>query len=670
MHRIVVYILACLCFMTSLASANPVDGAGTYSSTEGAYIGSLGSFNNAIGGGWEQNSDYGWRIHPIYGDLRFHAGVDIGADFDTPLKAIGEGWVIESGWDIDPGGYGCLVTVHYPHIPAPDGSGNGMDVMYTHLQGTYVSAGDMVKPNDVIALVGSSGSSTGPHLHLEVQYGFSNQTVDPAMYFTDLSYGSGDGSGHGGAHGSFGENMPSAVPFEFKADLVKPIRELIETLIHMTTAGLKLIEGGMKKIFMILLTIDLALALIFYNVDRSMRDRTPFFAYLCFKLLSYGFLLFILSHWGDFVGNLSKKLFSEAGAIISNRTPEEVAVAISSPTDIIQKGLHIVSPIFSQMLSDTSETIGVGAGLAALLGLIILILFLIIGWQVAKAYIEFYMMILFGFTTFIFAGEKHTRIHSENGINGIIACSINLMFFCFFAITLQGMMADLSMDAVFTVGSKAGDTFAYKHPVATDLNNAGIPPGREGLQQFMSKLRQVETGGCEDPYHTWSLDYNDDGTANSYGAYQIQPENWCVWAEEAYSAGYPLIPDGGSYPTDGTRGYSQFSWSPLNQDIVASYKMMEYFNEYGNWHDVAVAWNGGGGAVGRGWSSTEEYWAKVSGADPSVAARNPVGRTAINMLVLIKMLLLLLMFMWMGDKISQAVMNSFGSRGFTFRMNS
>lgn len=670
MHSIAVCIFACLYFLSGCVYANPADSGGTYSSTEGAYIGAFGRFNDMICAEWEQSDDYGWRVHPIHGDLRFHSGVDIGADYGVGLKSLGEGWVKEQGLGYDPDGYGFILTVHYPNAPTPDGSGSGMDVLFGHLQGAYVSEGDLVKPGDVIAVVGSSGGSTGPHLHLEVSYGNSDQTVDPAMYFTDLHYGSGEGSGSGGGGGKFMERMPTAIPFELKSDLVKPIREILETLIGAVTAGMKLIEGGIKKIFMILLTIDLALALIFYSVDRSMRNRTPFFAYLAYKLLFYGFLLFMLSHWGDFVGNLSKNMFSEAGAIMSGRSYEDVVAAISSPTDVIQKGLHIVSPIFSQVLSDASETIGLGVGIAGLLGLIILILFLIIGWQIAKAFVEFYMMVLFGFTTFIFAGEKHTRIHSENGINGIIACSINLMFFCFFAITLQGLMADLSMDAVFTVGSKAGGEFSYKHPVAADPDNAGIPPGPEGLQIFMSKLRMVETGGCEDPYHTWSGDYNDDGSPNAYGAYQIQPGNWCAWAEEAYAAGYPLMPDDGGYPTDGSRGYSRFSWSPMNQDIVASYKMMEYFNEYGNWHDVAVAWNGGGGAVGRGWSSTEEYWAKVSGADQSLAARTAVGRVGINMLVLLKMLLFLLVLMWIGDKISAAVMNSFGSRGFTFRMNS
>ena len=358
---------------------------------------------------------------------------------------------------------------------------------------------------------------------------------------------------------------------------------------------------------------------------------------------------------------------------MSNRTPEEVAVAISSPTDIIQKGLHIISPIFSQLMSDTSEMIGIGTGIAALLGFVIMFLFLMIGWQVAKAYIEFYMMVLFGFTTFIFSGEKHTRIHSENGINGIVACSINLMFFCFLAVTLQGMMADLSMDSVFTVGGRAGQTIAYRHPVANDPDNAGIPPGSAGLQQFMAKIRAVESFGGR--YYCYcSPEIRVD--PETYGAYQVlNSGNWNQWAQEYINDtgdSPPLDTDFSLVPSSGFESGPpfhegpppstyQYPATPRNQDLICGNKMLSLYAEYGSWRGVAEYWGG---------DRSGEYWAKVSGASTSAADNTAVGRSAINMFVLVKMLLLVLMFMVVGDKIGQAVMNSFGSRGFTFRMNS
>ncbi len=667
MHRIVIYILTCLFLMTGCVCANPADGAGSYSDSEGSYINGFGQFNNIIGAEWEQTTPFGYS--EFHG--RDHMGVDIGADEGTPLKAAGVGVVKEAGWGYDPTGYGCLLTVNYPSVATPDGSGGGMDILFGHLAGVCVAEGDIVQPGQVIAYLGNTGHSTGPHVHLEVIYGNSEQRVDPALYFSDLKFGSGAGSGGGG--GEFSEHMPSAVPFELKADLVKPVRDIIEAIIKAATAGLKLIEGGMRKIFMILLTIDLAFALIFYNIDKNMHERTPFFAFLCFKFLFYGFLLYLLSHWGDFVGNVSKNLFSEAGAIMSNRSPEEVAVAISSPTDVVQKGLHIISPIFSQLMSDASETLFIGSGVSCLLAFIILILFLIIGWQVAKAYIEFYMMVLFGFTTFIFAGEKHTRIHAENGINGIVACSINLMFFCFFSITLQGMMADIAMDSVFTVGGRAGQTITYKHPVANDPDNAGIPPGAAGLQQFMAKIRTVESFGGR--YYCYC---NPEIRVDSetYGAYQVlNSGNWNQWAQEyiddtgdnpPLDKDFSLVPSSGYesgppfYEGPPPSSY-QYPATPRNQDLICGNKMLRLYAEYGSWRGVAEFWGG---------DRSGEYWAKVSGASTSAAENTAVGRSAINMFVLLKLLLLVIMFMLLGDRIAQAIMNSFGGRGFTFRMNS
>lgn len=663
MRRIAVIALMFVCFFAPcVCVANPAD---AYSTSEGMYIGTFGKFNDAIGDYWEQTAPYG--IDDFHD--HFHQGVDIGADEFTELKALGDGYVKEAGW-IDPTGYGLLVTIHYPWALTPDGSDVGMDVMYGHLAALGVHAGDTVHKGQTVAYVGNTGRSTGPHTHMEVSYGNSGQTVDPALYFTDLKPGSiGDGSGKG-TGGTAMHRLPS-FDFELKVDLINPVRDIFEEIIKAATAGLHLIEGAVKNLFIILITIDLALGLGFYLLNQDMQERTGFLSYFAYKMLFYGFLLFFLTHWGDYVGNFSRDLFTESAAIMINRSQTEIAEVISSPTDVMAKGLHVVSPIFSQLLKDSGSTLGFGLGFAAVIGFLILVLFIIIGWHLALAYIEFYLMVLFGFTTFLFAGERHLRIHSENGINGIIASAINLMFFCFFAVTLQGVMADLSVDSIFTTTNRAGQEIAYRHPSMADPNNAGIPPPPDGLPIFLSKIRMVETGGCSDPYHTWSGDVNeDDGLANSYGAYQIQPGNWINWAEAAYDAGYPIFPDGGGYPTNGTRGYSRFSWSPTNQDIVASYRIMEYYKEFGNWHDCAVAWNGGGGAVGKGWSETESYWAKVSGASASQLDQIAAIRTAVNINVLLRLFLVVLMFMLIGDRIGQLVMNSFGCRGFTFRMNS
>jgi murein DD-endopeptidase MepM/ murein hydrolase activator NlpD len=114
-------------------------------------------------------SYFGWRIHPIYGYEKYHSGIDIGASYGTNVLAADGGTVIIS--DYDAGGYGNYVVISH---------GNGLTTLYGHMSTVYVSAGDTVSQGDVIGLVGSTGASTGPHLHFEVAiYG---ERTDPLNY--------------------------------------------------------------------------------------------------------------------------------------------------------------------------------------------------------------------------------------------------------------------------------------------------------------------------------------------------------------------------------------------------------------------------------------------------------------------------------------------------------
>ena len=97
-----------------------------------------------------------------------HTGLDIAATTGTPIKAVSDGTVISAGWA---GSYGYLVKASH---------GNGVETWYGHTSKMYVSAGESVKAGDVIAAVGSTGNSTGPHLHFEIR--INGETVNPQNY--------------------------------------------------------------------------------------------------------------------------------------------------------------------------------------------------------------------------------------------------------------------------------------------------------------------------------------------------------------------------------------------------------------------------------------------------------------------------------------------------------
>ncbi|MBD2074981.1 SpoIID/LytB domain-containing protein [Phormidium sp. FACHB-592] len=105
-------------------------------------------------------SGFGWRTHPITGRRRFHAGVDLGAAAGTPVLSALGGQVVSAAYD---GGYGLRILVQ------SQWGGRSLQTLYAHLSAVTVRTGQMVQPGQVIGRVGSTGMSTGPHLHFELR---------------------------------------------------------------------------------------------------------------------------------------------------------------------------------------------------------------------------------------------------------------------------------------------------------------------------------------------------------------------------------------------------------------------------------------------------------------------------------------------------------------------
>ncbi|MFO0635135.1 MAG: peptidoglycan DD-metalloendopeptidase family protein [Nannocystaceae bacterium] len=124
------------------------------------------------------SSGYGWRTHPIHGDRRFHAGLDIAAPEGREIRAVQRGEVITAERHK---GYGNMVEIRHP---------DGVVTRYAHASKLYVREGDLVDVGETIADVGSTGQSTGPHLHFEArQHGHA---IDPQAYLERLRRGGSD----------------------------------------------------------------------------------------------------------------------------------------------------------------------------------------------------------------------------------------------------------------------------------------------------------------------------------------------------------------------------------------------------------------------------------------------------------------------------------------------
>jgi murein DD-endopeptidase MepM/ murein hydrolase activator NlpD len=128
-----------------------------------AAIPSINPVGGAIAAG------FGWRTFPW---PEFHKGIDLTADWGSPVRATADGTVVSAGWD---GGFGIKVDIDH---------GNGYHTWYAHLSRTTVSPGEHVAKGQEIALSGSTGEATGPHLHYQLMY--QGQPIDPEPFLNGV----------------------------------------------------------------------------------------------------------------------------------------------------------------------------------------------------------------------------------------------------------------------------------------------------------------------------------------------------------------------------------------------------------------------------------------------------------------------------------------------------
>lgn len=148
------------------AAAGGGSGGGGSANASGSFLWPVASYVYV-------SSRFGLRVHPITGEKKSHTGIDIASNQGTAVYASDGGSVTLAGWN---GGYGnCIMIDH----------GNGYVTLYGHLSSISVSVGQTVSQGDTIGAVGSTGNSTGPHLHFEV---LKNGTrIDPEQFFSGLT---------------------------------------------------------------------------------------------------------------------------------------------------------------------------------------------------------------------------------------------------------------------------------------------------------------------------------------------------------------------------------------------------------------------------------------------------------------------------------------------------
>lgn len=139
----------------------------TPATPKGGVSGSISTW--PVPGFYEISDPFGWRTHPITGKQSLHTGTDIVAPTGTQIHSAGAGVVLTAGWN---SAYGNMTIIS---------NGNGITTLYGHQSSLAVTEGQVVQANQVIGCVGSTGWSTGSHLHFEVSIG--GNPTDPLQYF-------------------------------------------------------------------------------------------------------------------------------------------------------------------------------------------------------------------------------------------------------------------------------------------------------------------------------------------------------------------------------------------------------------------------------------------------------------------------------------------------------
>ncbi len=136
--------------------------------SSGGTVGSSGWRSPLLERSWV-TSPYGMRLHPIHGDWRMHHGVDLASYQGQPIVAARSGYVSQAGWDAWGGGNYVMIS-----------HGDGFSSAYMHMTYYIVGKGQWVNAGEVIGYVGSTGGSTGPHLHFSIYY--NGNSVNPCDY--------------------------------------------------------------------------------------------------------------------------------------------------------------------------------------------------------------------------------------------------------------------------------------------------------------------------------------------------------------------------------------------------------------------------------------------------------------------------------------------------------
>ena len=622
------------------------------------------------------NSPWGEKGHRGH----VHMGIDFTADEWEPIYAVAPGTVEWAGWY---GGGGPTVIIQHD---------TGWKSVYMDMQSSMeVSPGQPVKRGEVIGYVGGviydpdtgQNLSSGSHLHFEIRtepnYP-SSPTLCPYAYFIYAHDAQGNWLSPNAVDPSYVTSSKSR--FSATYDFTGPVKKVIDKITTACSQAIKLLEGIIRSVIIILMIIDLSLDMIMTTVDsgKSGEPGPPVLKLFIVKCAFYGLLFALIVNWSGFFANGLRDFFVTNGAAAANTTYDATVKLVSNPFDIVTRGAKLISPLFEIIDYHAADSFSITQAMTFWFNVVSIIpalffMFIIFGCycllaiQVAISMLEFYLTIVFSFSSFMFSGWKYTRQFAQTGVSAIFAVTVKLFFYCFFATLLLSI----------TQGITVGDLVQKDADIATWKATAHPNGDFKSPDEVEAAILIVETGGREDAYITPSSD------GYGFGAWQISYTNWANWYEKALgvppatdrlmpypedspawvSYGVRSLPYDGDwhnvYGKNGEEGVliapAPCAWTQQEQDAIGKWCIETLWEETGgDVRKIAQAWNG---------DSTGAYYKKLCEAQGSIKRKGP--KLLLPPLILLSIICVLLVLI--GDRVSSDITRNFGKGGFKFLNN-
>lgn len=622
------------------------------------------------------NSPWGEKGHRGH----VHMGIDFTADEWEPIYAVAPGTVEWAGWY---GGGGPTVIIQHD---------TGWKSVYMDMQSSMeVSPGQPVKRGEVIGYVGGviydpdtgQNLSSGSHLHFEIRtepnYP-SSPTLCPYAYFIYAHDAQGNWLSPNAVDPSYVTSSKSR--FSATYDFTGPVKKVIDKITTACSQAIKLLEGIIRSVIVILMVIDLSLDMMMTTVDsgKSGEPGPPVLKLFIVKCAFYGLLFAFIVNWSGFLANGLRDFFVTNGAVAANSTYDAASKLVSNPFDIVTRGAKLIAPLFEIIDYHAADSFSITQAMTFWFNVASIIpalffMFIIFGCycllaiQVAISMLEFYLTIVFSFSSFMFSGWKYTRQFAQTGVSAIFAVTIKLFFYCFFATLLLSI----------TQGITVGDLVQKDADIATWKATAHPNGDFKSPDEVEAAILIVETGGREDAYITPSSD------GYGFGAWQISYTNWANWYEKALgvppatdrlmpypedspawvSYGVRSLPYDGDwhnvYGKNGEEGVliapAPCAWTQQEQDAIGKWCIETLWEETGgDVRKIAQAWNG---------DSTGAYYKKLCEAQGSIKRKGP--KLLLPPLILLSIICVLLVLI--GDRVSSDITRNFGKGGFKFLNN-